>query len=371
MARSLSETLTPMVGRRVTFEEISLHSYRLGYTKPVRWSDTSETGADYVLLRLVDHQGAVGYAEATPKPTWSGFTTSSLIATLREVFVPLLANADLERPGALLEDIRRIPGQTQARGMVESALWMLHRAGAQQGQTTIPLSYTLTRESPTEMAEQAQRLRITLGFTCFKLKGGQGMKVDLQAAQAVRSALPDARIYVDANSAYSAAELPAYSAALAEAGVEMLEDPCPLPPFRFSATAATSHLPLMVDFSAADAELAAHFAAGGAAAVSAKPGRYGIPEALRVAAAAEQAGKAACIGLFGESDLGTVLNLALWQEVHQDRLGLPAELSFFLGLSERVLHSAPKIEGGALHLPSVSLTDDDIDFTRMQSHACQ
>jgi len=151
-------------------DQITLHSYRLPYRQRVQWSDIEESEAAYVLLRIVDSAGAVGYAEATPKPTWSGYTPQLLIETLRELFMPLLAKADAAQPEALLRELRLIPGHAQARGIVESALWMLqHRPSALP--VDVPLSCTLTRQAPQAMAEQAQHLHATLGVTWFKLKG--------------------------------------------------------------------------------------------------------------------------------------------------------------------------------------------------------
>ena len=52
-------------------EQITLHSYSLPYRQTVRWSDIEESHADYVLLRIVGDDGAVGHAEATAKPPTS------------------------------------------------------------------------------------------------------------------------------------------------------------------------------------------------------------------------------------------------------------------------------------------------------------
>ncbi|GAA4355956.1 hypothetical protein GCM10023165_48600 [Variovorax defluvii] len=350
------------------FDRISLHTYSLPYRQRVTWSDTVEAEANYVLLRIADDEGRVGYAEATAKPTWSGYTTRALVATLQEVFLPLLVQAQGDSPEQLARKLQLIPGHHQARGMVESALWMLAHPGAGAG-LQVPVSCTLTRQAPGAVAEQACMLRETLGVDCFKLKGGQGVEADVEVVRAVRRALPHAFVYVDANSAYAPAQLTAYSAALADAGAAFLEDPCAFTPSGFGAKAQQSHLPLLVDLAATDAGLAAHYAAQGAFAVSGKPGRYGIPETLRVTNAARETGKGVCIGLFGESDLGSLLNLQVYAALPLDSVIAPAELSFFVGLREYVLRKPPAIVDGALRLLDCALDDEAIDFGRMQAHA--
>ena len=324
--------------------QISLHSYRLPYRNPVRWSDTEESHASYVLLRVVDEAGAIGYAEATPKPTWSGYTPALLVATLQTLFLPLLRDCDVDAPAELAERLQRIPGHAQARGLVESALWQLRRPPA---------------------PERAVRH----GLDAFKLKGGQGVETDLGAVRELRHAVPGARITVDCNSAYEPRDLGAYSAALAGLGIDLLEDPCAFDLAAFAGLAPQSRVPLLVDLAAADAALAAHFAASGAAAISAKPGRYGLPEALRVADAARRAGKRTCLGLYGESDLGSVLNLSVTDGLDDADVAAPAELSFFLDLAQPVLQRPLAVSGGAVRLPTGRLGDADIDFSRMQTHA--
>ena len=347
--------------------QISLHSYRLPYRNPVRWSDTEESHASYVLLRVVDEAGAIGYAEATPKPTWSGYTPALLVATLQTLFLPLLRDCDVDAPAELAERLQRIPGHAQARGLVESALWQLRRPPAPE--RAVRVSCTLTRDAPVAMARKAAELAERHGLDAFKLKGGQGVETDLGAVRELRHAVPGARITVDCNSAYEPRDLGAYSAALAGLGIDLLEDPCAFDLAAFAGLAPQSRVPLLVDLAAADAALAAHFAASGAAAISAKPGRYGLPEALRVADAARRAGKRTCLGLYGESDLGSVLNLSVTDGLDGADVAAPAELSFFLDLAQPVLQRPLAVSGGAVRLPTGRLGDADIDFSRMQTHA--
>ena len=72
------------------------------------------------------------------------------------------------------------------------------------------------------MAEAARR---AAGRPLLKLKlGGDG---DPERLRAVRAAAPGARLVVDANEAWNAANFAANMRACAEAGVELIEQPLP------------------------------------------------------------------------------------------------------------------------------------------------
>jgi len=83
-------------------------------------------------------------------------------------------------------------------------------------------AYTLSLASPAEMAAQA---RDHSDKQLLKLKlGGEG---DIERVTAVAKAAPRADIIVDANEAWSMAELEYFAPRFAEAGVRMIEQPLP------------------------------------------------------------------------------------------------------------------------------------------------
>src|SRR3979409_2389561 len=112
--------------------EHSLHSYRLHYERPVRWSDIVEEAAPFVLLRLQSDTEAVGVAEITVKPTWCGVTARSLIAATEEAFLPLIATLAVPREFRLSasskgETVRdRITERQTEKTLIENAFWQLH-----------------------------------------------------------------------------------------------------------------------------------------------------------------------------------------------------------------------------------------------------
>ena len=218
--------------------EHALHCYRLRYERPVRWSDIVEEAAPFVLLRLQSDTGFAGVAEITVKPTWCGVTARSLVTTIEEIFLPLLRTVDLDDPVKVRALLDRIPENQAAKTLIDNACWDLHAACHGQalwrrwgGSGRVELSWALTRQAPHAMAAEAAAMVARHGFRTLKVKGGQGLEVDVAGMREIRSAVGDGvRLYVDANGAYSADQAADYSRAMADAGAVMVEDPCALVP---------------------------------------------------------------------------------------------------------------------------------------------
>jgi L-alanine-DL-glutamate epimerase-like enolase superfamily enzyme len=336
----------------VKLESWSLHFYRLPYCKPVVWSNAEEDAGLYALLTLVGDGGAAGIAEGTIKSTWSGVSPRSLRAALEEVVLPLLKNVDLLDEKAVYGSLSRIPENRLAKGLVDNACWTLRAAASAtplwkmlKNSPEVDVCWTLTRDKPAAMAQEAADYCSRYGFRTLKVKGGQGVKTDLEALAAIRAAVgPGVALTVDANSAYTRAEARDYVKRIAEAGAIVAEDPSPLvPDAQFEALQKGSGIPILVDASCTSARDAALYVAKGAQAVSLKPGRVGLSECLAVSKVLEKENKQTALGIYAESSLGTLVNLQL-------PASMPAEQSFFLLLKEQVA-PAPQIRGGRIALP--------------------
>jgi len=353
--------------------EYSLHSYRLRYERPVRWSDIVEEAAPFVLLRLQSDTGAVGVAEITVKPTWCGVTARSLIAAIEDVFLPLIGTLDLDDPIRVRTALDRIPENQAAKTLIDNACWDLHAAhvGASLwrlwgGTGRVELSWALTRQAPQAMAAEAATMIARHGFRTLKVKGGQGLDLDLAGVRAIRSAVGDAvRLYVDANGAYAAHEALDYVRAMADAGAVMVEDPCAFAPdASFHKLQQDSPVPLLVDFGCTSVRDAALFLAQGARALSIKPGRFGCSNARAMQELALQSGCSPVVGLMGESVIGTLAGLQFAAAV--PRPILPAELTWFLAMTEQIATVTPKIVDGFVDLPECSSSAALIDWPALQ-----
>jgi L-Ala-D/L-Glu epimerase len=352
--------------------EHSLHAYRLRYERPVRWSDIVEHAAPFVLLRLQSDTGYVGVAEITVKPTWCGVTARSLMTTIEEVFLPLLQTADLDDPTKVRALLDRIPENQAAKTLIDNAYWDLHAARIGRplwrqwgGAGRVELSWALTRQAPKAMAGEAMAMVTRHGFRTLKVKGGQGFDVDCAGMREIRSAVGDTvRLYVDANGAYGAKEALDYAKTMADAGAVVVEDPCALAPDGdFRRLQQESPVPLLVDFSCTSLRDAALFIERGAKALSIKPGRFGLSNARAMNELAREAECAPVVGLMGESVLGTLAGLQFAATLHSP---LPAELTWYLAMTEQITTITPNIVDGAIDLPDFASLATLIDWRAVE-----
>ena len=354
----------------------SLHCYRLRYERPVRWSDIVEEAAPFVLLRLESDSGATGVAEITVKPTWCGVTARSLVAAIEEIFVPLIDGLDLDDPTTVRSALDRVPENQAAKTLIDNACWDLRAANERaplwrqwNGASDVELSWALTRQAPPLMAREAADMIARYGFRTLKVKGGQGIDVDLAGLREIRSAVGDhVRLYVDANGAYSAEQGADYVKAIAAAGSVMAEDPCPFSPNAwFRGLQEAAPVPLLVDFGSTSVRDAALFIEHGAQAFSIKPGRFGFSDSRAMQRLATQAGCVPVVGLMGESALGTLAGLQFAATIAKPTL--PAELTWFLAMIEQVTEWMPKIVDGAITLPDYASLGELVDWKAVEQYA--
>jgi L-Ala-D/L-Glu epimerase len=341
--------------------EWSAGTVRLPYRRPVRWASSEVTGAEFVVLRLVADDGRVGIAEGGINPLWNGTTARSLRVVLEELFIPRLEDVDLLDETAVTRALGRIPEHRLARSLVDTACWDLRAQAAGVplwqlwgGDGEVPVSWTVTRQEPAAMAREAGEMVARHGFRTLKVKGGQGWERDFQVLDAVRAAVgPDMALYVDANGAYPPEEALAYVRRLAEQGVVAAEDPCPLQPNRaFACLQAESPLPLVVDHACNSAPEAALFLEQGARALSVKLSKASPTECRRIATMADAAGAQVHVGVVAESTLGALIGLQVAAALPTRARSLPAELSFFLMLTDEYTVERLTIADGRVRLPT-------------------
>jgi L-alanine-DL-glutamate epimerase-like enolase superfamily enzyme len=353
-----------------------LYTYRLRYTRPVRWSDIIEEAAPFVLLRLTSDSGAEGVAEITVKPTWCGVTARSLIAAIEEIFVPILKKLDLSGPEKVRQALDGVPENHAAKTLIDNACWDLYAARAGRplwqiwnGTPHIELSWAVTRQAPQAMAAEAADMVSRYGFRTLKIKGGQGFETDIDGIRAVRAAVGDSiRFYVDANGAYPADKALDYAGILADVGATLLEDPCPLAPdATFRKLQQDSPLPILVDFGCTSLRDAHLFSEQGARALSIKPGRFGLSHSRAMLKLTRQNGGSAVVGLMGESAAGTLAGLQFAATV--EKPVLPAEMTWFLAMTDQIVGEVPKISSGTLKLTESPSLAALIDWKALNSLA--
>jgi L-alanine-DL-glutamate epimerase-like enolase superfamily enzyme len=310
------------------------HPQRLSATRrawplarPFAISRGSKTVAEVVVAEVFDGEFR-GRGECVPYPRY-GESVDSVVAALEAMKGAVFSGLDRKELQAAMP-----PGA--ARNALDCAFWHLdaqrddRRVADMAGIGPLrPLvtAYTLSLDTPERMGEAAaaQRQRPLL-----KLKlGGDS---DVARVRAVRRAAPAARLIVDANEGWDEQHLVEVMPALAEFGVELIEQP--LPADNDDALARLPHaVPVCADESChttADLDRLA----GKYEAVNIKLDKAGgLSEALALAAAAEARGFKIMVGCM----IGTSLAMA--------PALLVAQRAQFVDLDAPLLLAADRVPG--------------------------
>ena len=216
------------------------HPQRLTVTRrawplaqPFAISRGTKTTAEVVIAEINDGDGR-GRGECVPYPRY-GESVDSVVAALEGMKGAVFSGLDRE-------GLQKAMPPGAARNALDAAFWDIDAkraycrvadlAGIGEMRSVVT-AYTLSLDNPQAMGEAAaaQRARPLL-----KLKlTGDG---DIERVRAVRRAAPASRLIVDANEGWSARHLTEVLPALAEFGVELIEQPLPA-----GADDALAHVP--------------------------------------------------------------------------------------------------------------------------------
>src|SRR5579884_2647455 len=176
----------------------------------------THTVGQYVLVRVTDDAGRVGLGEASVTSVWSGETQAGTIALIHEVLAPLVIGADpfdTEWLGRRLD--RAAFGNSFAKAALEMALLDLQGqalgvpvyrllGGKDSEAGGIRLKFVVGAVDP-ELAAQRARRMVERGWRAIKVKVGRHPhpQADVDRLRAVREAIGDTWLSVDANGGYT------------------------------------------------------------------------------------------------------------------------------------------------------------------------
>jgi O-succinylbenzoate synthase len=198
-------------------ERVELFVVRLPLKRAYETSGSRETHQTHVLAR-VESEGAVGWGEsvAPEQPWYSGETPKTVWYALDEVILPRLLGADLAGPSDVDATLGWIREHRMAKATIEMAIWDLF--AKREG---VPLSKLLggTRDRilcgvaigihpSIEALIETIDHELQGGYQRVKLKIKPG--ADGHVAEGVRNHYPDLAFMLDANSAYTLADLPLF-----------------------------------------------------------------------------------------------------------------------------------------------------------------
>jgi L-alanine-DL-glutamate epimerase-like enolase superfamily enzyme len=184
------------------------------------------------LVTVTDGAGRVGVGGAAPAPYYD--ETPESVASVLPDLLDIVEGTDPRAQQRIERRLaERASDEAAARAAVSVAVHDL--AARQRGEPlfcqwgldpacTPRSSLTVSIDTPAAMARRASEYRAA-GYPVLKVK--LGTDADRERLAAVREAAPDARLRVDINGDWSPDEAVENSSWLADAGVELLEQPVP------------------------------------------------------------------------------------------------------------------------------------------------
>ena len=343
-------------------QRIASAPFHVPLKRPLTWGRGHRLAAlRHVLIRVELDDGAVGFAEATPRPSIYGETQASIQHILDEELSPRLLGkpvSDFDSVAEISAGLAHIKGNNTAKGALDMALHSALAISRQQSlrdylgcpRDKIRLSAIVSTGTPAAVQADVSEL-YAAGVRCFKVKIGRDISGETATLQALVADFPAARFYVDANET-----LPLDTAAetldrLREMGVLYCEEPLPTHLLRDrGALRQATAMPTIADDSAfTPRELERELAFDTFDILNIKPARTGFSLSLRMLRLAAAQGKSAMVGSQASSLLGCLYAALLAGRAEVD---CESECSFYLKTADN-LAGAPQIVDGCLPLDGV------------------
>ena len=344
--------------------------------RPHRLSVATMRQQTLVLVRIESSDGVVGWGEGT---TIGGLaygeeSPESIKTNIDTHMAPMLAGQDPAQPARLMAQLNdRIQGNRFAKCALETALYDGHARRLGQPLSTLfggrvrdslPVAWTLASgDTQTDISEAARVLDLRR-HNIFKLKIGlRPVKDDVAHVAAIKRALGDqASVRVDANQAWTVSQALDGMRRLADAGIDMVEQPIAADDKAGLARLTQANiLPVMADEALNGARDAFEVAGRGAADIFAVKINQsgGLRGAAQVAAIAQAAGIDLYGGTMLEGPIGTLASAQLFATFHD--LAWGTELFGPLLLTEEILHQPLSYRDFSLQIPTTPGLGIEID----------
>jgi o-succinylbenzoate synthase len=217
---------------RLNLERIELREIELPLKHPFETSFGRTTRRRIMIVRAFDQSGAFGYGECTAPedPFFNHETIDTAWVIITRYVAPMLAAARVYGASEVADALARIRGNRMAKAAVETAIWDLEarmagvplwqHLGGTRTEIASGVSIGL-QETTAALLDKVER-ELAAGYQRIKIKIKPGRDVELAAA--VRERYPQIKLSVDANSAYTLADIDLLKR-LDEYGLMMIEQP--------------------------------------------------------------------------------------------------------------------------------------------------
>jgi L-alanine-DL-glutamate epimerase-like enolase superfamily enzyme len=362
----------------VKITQVEAIPYSIPYRKPLRFASGQVATADHVLVRVHTDDGVVGQADAPPRPMTYGETQTSIRSMVLETFGPAIEGTSILEREVVQGRLDRTVANPVAKAAIDMATW--DAIGQTLGASVTELlggftdrmrvSHMLGFASPSEMVDEAERIRDTHGITTFKVKvGRQPFTEDVAACRALRTALGDGiELYIDGNRGWSAADSARALRQMADLDLTFAEELCPADDVLGRRwLVERSAIPLYADESVArPGEVTRELLAGAANGISIKTSRTGFTTSQRLVGLCEGLGAEMVLGNQVDTQVGSLCAVA-FGAAYGALARRAGELSNYLDMADDLLAEPLVIRDGELAVrqgPGLGLTIDEQKLSR-------
>jgi L-Ala-D/L-Glu epimerase len=351
--------------------------FAVPYRRAPEFASGRVSDADNVLVRVHTDAGLVGQAEAQPRPYTYGETQASIVQAVSGPLNEALAGVDPLRLELVAERCAGVARNYVARGAVDLAVWDL--VGQILGQPChtllggfaddVAAAHMVSFADPAAMADEAVEVHERLGVRTFKVKVGREPELDVEAVRAIRDALPDADLYVDANRGWSYDDAVRAGDALAELGVRAIEEPISIDDRTGRLRLADRWVvPLGGDESCISlAHVDRALEEGAVRVVSVKTARTGFTESRRILDLCLARNVETVVGSQYEGAIGAMATIA-FAAAFAATAGRPAEITNFLDLDNDLVVTPPEVRDGRAAVPTAPGLGVEVDDDRLQHY---
>ena len=335
--------------------------------RPHKLSVATMNHQTLVLVRIESSDGLVGWGEGT---TIGGLaygeeSPESIKINLDTYVAPMLLGQDPRAVARLMAQVNgRIQGNRFGKCAVETALYdgQARRLGVPLSELfggrvrdSLPVAWTLASGDTRRDIAEAERVLELRRHNIFKLKIGlRSVKDDVAHVAAIKRALGDmASVRIDANQAWSLSEALEGMRLLADAGIDMVEQPIAAhDKLGLRRLTQANILPVMADEALHGPRDAFEVASTQAADIFAVKINQsgGLRGAVQVAGIAQAAGIALYGGTMLEGAVGTMASAQVFSTFHE--LAWGTELFGPLLLTEEILVEPLAYRDFSLQLPT-------------------
>ncbi|WP_286164694.1 MULTISPECIES: o-succinylbenzoate synthase [Clostridia] len=212
--------------------EIKLYHMQMRMKHPFTTSFGTEQDRDFLLVEVKDSSGLSGWGEgvASERPLYSEEFTQQSWSMLEQFLIPEALKQEISHPDDLQELYKPYKRNYMAKSALEGAVWDLY--AKQQGKSLstmlggtkkhIEVGISLGIEDSYEKLLENIQGKVDEGYKRIKIKIKPGKDVDV--VREVRKHFPEIPLMVDANSAYTLADIGTLKA-LDEFKLMMIEQP--------------------------------------------------------------------------------------------------------------------------------------------------